>query len=669
MNNDSAPPQLSSPKIHLLIAFIFLVTGFAVYANSLSNPFLLEDKQFFIDNRKNIHGILGDLSASPQDVYFRPVVKVVIRLLYYFLRDSVWPYHFVNILLLCVTAWLLYAVVREIFRDHIMAFLTGLLFLVHPLNGIYVNFVTTIGFLLETIFMILTLKCFWNLVDEKKSIRIIRWGWVFLCWTLALMCHESAMAMPLYLFCLLVFVRKINLQRSFLWMIPVGIYLLIYFLFRLHFASFEHHLFSHFSLLKMNPIEYSASLVKLVLWYLRQLVYPVGVVVIWATPVVHKNVLLFSMCGGMLIGGFLYAMYRCRNSSAGRFGLCCVPAGLLPLSAAALIEPSRGLIIEPYWHIFSSIGFFLFLSSLIVSLRRRRKSIVIYGLAVILFFSWFFISRQNNKIWGNQEDYYTHWLKAAPDYKKVNCFLAQVYQNEKKYDPARACYSRCLTDNPSVKGNVYLNIGIMDLTEGKYKNARKNFETALQYAPDSLSIYTYLGIIAFLEDDLSRAQDYFLFAMKNDRFAILPRLNMASIYKKQGQLDDAVNMYEDILDIDPKHEAALVMLIQIYIEQKNEQKVFSVARRLLEVSRNPETLTNVGNIFAYAHLDQEALKAFRRAIAVYKNFTPAYWELGQFYVNRKQYAGALKVWQEGARIAPQEGRFKKGMSVLEKVVP
>ncbi len=204
-----------------------------------------------------------------------------------------------------------------------------------------------------------------------------------------------------------------------------------------------------------------------------------------------------------------------------------------------------------------------------------------------LVFSWSWMTRNYNELWAYPPQYLMFWKDRAPQYSKVNCHLAREYNTRGQYALARPYYEQCLTpDSLPSRIEYHASLGIMDLQEGKLASAKQHLQEALRLDPRSLSMYTHLGIIDFKEGDLERAEKLFLVHMQ-DKFAVLPRLNMASIYKKKNDLAGTVRMYEEVLSIDPREDRAFEGLMRIYILQNDRDKILQTARRIAAFSRNP----------------------------------------------------------------------------------
>ena len=125
-----------------LIAAIFVGVGLSLYANSFSNQMFWDDDDGILNN-----AFVKDWSYFPQyfsenliagaslvSNYWRPMLLAVYSFEWHLWGDSPIGYHLVNTLAHIASAILLFFLLFKLFRRRWLAFLTSLIFLVHPLQ-------------------------------------------------------------------------------------------------------------------------------------------------------------------------------------------------------------------------------------------------------------------------------------------------------------------------------------------------------------------------------------------------------------------------------------------------------------------------------------------------------------------------------------------------------
>lgn len=157
------------------ILIIVVVAG--VYANSLSGPFVFDDRGTVIDNHSIESLTSADVLRAPTEVPTagRPVVNVLFALNYAADGRDVAGYHAVNIALHIGCALMLFALVRRLTQDEWAALATALLFGVHPLASEVVNYLTQRT---ESTMALCMLVTFWAAVRAHEAPRDARWRWV-----------------------------------------------------------------------------------------------------------------------------------------------------------------------------------------------------------------------------------------------------------------------------------------------------------------------------------------------------------------------------------------------------------------------------------------------------------------------------------------------------------
>lgn len=157
------------------LLIILVVAG--VYANSLSGPFVFDDRGTVIDNPSIESLTSADVLRAPTELPTagRPVVNVLFALNYAADGRAVAGYHLVNIALHAGCALMLFALVRRLTEDEWAALATALLFGVHPLASEVVNYLTQRT---ESTMALCLLVTLWAAARAQDTRRDRRWMWL-----------------------------------------------------------------------------------------------------------------------------------------------------------------------------------------------------------------------------------------------------------------------------------------------------------------------------------------------------------------------------------------------------------------------------------------------------------------------------------------------------------
>ncbi len=114
--------------------------------------------------------------------------------------------------------------------------------------------------------------------------------------------------------------------------------------------------------------------------------------------------------------------------------------------------------------------------------------------------------------------------------------------------------------------------GITAFDEGRWEDAKKHFIDAQLQDPDNEKIYYNIGAAAYMNAQFDLAQGHFLQAAQTDDPKLKQKAmyNLANTYYRLGQLEDAVETYERLLDQFPEDEQARENLA--FVKQKMEEQ-------------------------------------------------------------------------------------------------
>jgi tetratricopeptide (TPR) repeat protein len=549
------------------VFYLYLFLGVLIYANGLNGPFMGDDHVFFEQRM----GLLSN------DVYFRPLAHAIPLFFHGLFGPNIFLYHAVNLVLFCLAAFCVYVFISAVFKGPLLGFLTGLLYLAHPINGIIVNYITASVFAAQVMFMLASLYfiCGHSEAGGRRILRnlkILRYAQddvlSLAFFVFSLMCHETAMALPIYAVCLLVFVKSLSWNKALRRTAWLWTFLAAYIVFHFKYASFNTTIFGQIAYLQLDFAQYLATLAKIIVWYFSKLIFLSGIVLAWSTPAVKEGLGLWLLVFVFLIAALAGGIFYFRKNKAVLLGLLWFFIGFAPVAFSCLAEPTQGFIIEPHWFVFSSLGFFLCLASALEKITFPSLRMAAIG---ILLFVWMMAGWGYNYLWADEERYDLYWMQAAPDFKVPRSFLARIYFNRHELERARSYYQSCMV-NAYADHVFYADLGLIDYMEGHLEAAKKNFHESLSIEPRMSEAWINLGSIALKENDLYAAGDYFIKAVQADPFAVSAGLA-------------------------PYEENALIKLLKAYWDKKDYQHVVPIAEVLGRYSRNPLTQRNVQIIF------------------------------------------------------------------------
>lgn len=519
-----------------VIAFCLAALCLVTYANSLSNGFLMDDYPMLIKNQHIGSPFFLQLVPPTQAqhlLYFRPVTHLLNLITYSWFKENPVGYHLLNLFLFYLACLSLYKLLTLILKDKHIPLLASLFLCTHPINGLLVNYKNATGLTLLILAVNLSLIHFLTAGEHRNKIPSYALG---LTWLLvALLCHEIVLAYPLYLAAILWYIKKYTLKDILSSLALIGIVFIPYLFFRVNFLGVKGNLIGTISSLHMSPLNFFATYVQLILWYLSKLVTLKGIVLMWDTPVIRDPAASWGLVGLGGIGflGVLGRLAQKTKRDEISLALSWIGIGFLPVAWACLSRPLFGIIIEPHWLIFSSIGYFLLLATLLVRLRNFVNSKLYAALLVTIGLFYLTSTWNYNYLWGDQKRYCRYWQALSPYAYGPNFWLGYAYLEEGNYRQARDPFRRIL------KGGVrdfetLGNLGLAEYRLGNLPAALNFFQESLAMNPRYADTHYYVGDIYLKSGQLKMAEFFFTQAVRLDPSLIDSQRKLTVIRQRQG---------------------------------------------------------------------------------------------------------------------------------------
>ena len=572
--------KLNKKKLWLPI-LILIGLGILIYAFNLHNGLFWDDDDWIVNNIfvhdlswSNLkfwfsHNTLAGVGLKSN--YYRPFLFFTFALNYAIAGLKPLVYHLTSNAIHIFNTILVFGLIRQIFssrfdlacpseasterrwgsskRSNLMAFLTALFFLVHPLQTEAVTYISGRGDMLVAMFMLLALVLFYRSETRGNNWR----GWAkvlsitFLA--LGLLSRETGIVFPFLalVFYMAVLFPRFDLEnpkgRTFLNSLKQGLLktwpyfavVSIYGLLRLTALNFLNTLNFY-----TEPNLYSENLhVRLftflpILWeYLKLLVVPVGLhmergatvyISFWQWPVwfigLGSGALLFWLI-------YLYRLYRKIHIKSLTFyvdnfrvwflGVLWFFITLAPVSG---ITPINALLYE-HWLYLPMVGFWLIVSFYLVKLwdfqdstffKSQSKSLYFGGrtlMAIMLITYLSFLgyqSIQRNILWGKPIEFYQDILKHEPQSARISNNLGNMYFNQGDKEQAEKYYRQSVEAGDAF-AQPYYNLGSILQSRGDIFGAIQLYEQAIQINPNFYYPYQNLAVIYAQQGKLTKAKE------------------------------------------------------------------------------------------------------------------------------------------------------------------
>ncbi len=112
--------------------------------------------------------------------------------------------------------------------------------------------------------------------------------------------------------------------------------------------------------------------------------------------------------------------------------------------------------------------------------------------------------------------------------------------------------------------------------------AKAAFDTAIERSPKRQAAYQNLVLLQMRENDLAAAAATLQQAIKQADHPDAFRIELAAVYERLGKPDDAIQVYDSALQIDPRSDVAANNLAMLLITYKKDQPSLKRARELTQ---------------------------------------------------------------------------------------
>ncbi len=654
-----------------LVFCILFVISLLTYANSLRNEFMIDDFGLIFGPTATVthhpkHLLSVITRADHADTFslghYRPVSDVFRVLLYYFLRDNGVGYHLVNIVLFAAFAALAFFFILSLTGSMTLGFWTSILFTVHPINTMAVNYITAHEVILYGIFALASLIAFNRFLQEGGR----RWYGISLTFfVLSFLTQELMVMLPAYLALMFVYDKGKRVKEAALTVFPyIGIAFL-YVAWRMQFASIKANLIDNIVSADMSLLQYAATLSALIGWYISKLIFPHQIVFLWNTQPLTGSALWAGVAVGILLVACLIVFFR-KFDRLGRLALSFFLLGLAPVSILCFIYRPMGLIIEPHWFFVASLGFFLGIAIVFNRCKKRLGRVALFSFWIVAGL-WMFATTQYNALWRTQKTYCRYWLEIAPDNHGPNFWMAHSYMEEGNFPLAREYFRRALVGG-FMDWQVYANWGLMAYMEGDGQKALQEYAKAASLYPRSGVIHNNVGLVFKERGEWEAAEKAFQNAIQDEPFLIEPRLNLSQVYVATGQMEKALALLKENFELDPYHEHNLYALAKLYAEGNDLQGLKSILPPLLKYGNNAIELIFVANQLAQSQLYKDAPPFYEKAMRLDPRHKTVYLELGKFLGNTGRLQQAIVVWEQGIAVAGAEDEFTALIEQARRII-
>jgi len=669
----------NSKRFTAACLLLLLTAGILLYSNAINAPLQFDDTGYIKDD-PGVHMIdldLGSLKKAaleglPRN---RPVPNITFAINYYFGRLAPAGYHWVNIIIHCLSSiflfffakdtLLLYAQFRQTNHTGLgnalnfstpkntaafIALFAAMLWLVHPVNSSAVTYIVQRMTSLAAMFYMLSLLLY---VKGRKSQQpgnslkgrtIIFFAGALLTGICAFASKQNTATLPLFILLYeWVFFQQLKPIQLKNLKVFVAFAVIVFAAAGLYYLGADpiERILNGYARRDFTPSQRLLTEFRVVIYYIGLLVFPGAsrFILDHDYPLSHSLITPFPTLISLaaIIALTSLAFYRPRHHTLLFFAVLWFFGHLMIESTVIPIE-----IIYEHRNYLPLMMPCLLVALYAYKLLQKYKWLYA-GILVLVIISLGTQTWQRNAIWQDPVVFARDGASKAPN----------------KFRPRH-------------------NLGVNLKDQGRMAEAITVFNQAIEIEPRNpekkskkAQCYNTLGLALLKNDEPVRAIDSFMQALKLVPDYHHAEINIARAMIKQGRPEDALTHLSAFLSKHPGVAEAHMTMGDAYVKLQNLQKAAVHFRKTLENKPNHAKAHNsLGNVLAQQGRTQKAISHFRQAIHIEPNFAGAYSNLGNTLARAGRFKDAIKNYEKALAINPEyqkaKGNLKKVKTFMKK---
>jgi Tfp pilus assembly protein PilF len=645
MKEDSIPCHCTLWRIFVFLSLLI----FLIYSNTFNASFHLDDFHSIVQNTKlqidNLYPRTIFDAVTGNKPFFRPVSNLSIALNWYFGKDDVTGYHYVNLTVHILTTFFLFLTIINLFNSpnlvgkykknkFFIAVLATTLWAINPIQTQAITYIVQRMAALAAMFYVMGLYCYIKArISNSVKDRFFWLLGLLISFLMAVGSKENAIMLPISLLILeMIFFQDMSNSkvRKFFFLSGCVLILIVFVsgVFLFMNGSFVDNILGGYKNRTFTIYERLLTEPRIVVFYLSQIFYPIAdrlsldhdIVLSTSlfTPWTTLPTILF------IVSLAVTAIWQMKKSPLYSFAILfflvnhVIESSIIPLEL--LFEhrnylPSLFLFLPVTAVIKRSINYYM------EEKKRGGMGVLLICFTVILLVMLGLGTYVRNMVWTDERTLFEDTIQKAPARARPYQNLASDYFIKTgDYEKAMALYKKSmyLDDNTRHKSEVISLINMANVYAKQKKNYKKvaeiykrvlslkpgyspvlyhlcltliqmgEMEEALVYIDQLLSKYPesaeYLNAKAFIlikQNDLDNALTYLIKAIEKAPDDEKILLSLGLLKNLSGKYVSAEHYLKRLYNRNPKNITALLLLIENSVNSGNIQQAEIYAENLI----------------------------------------------------------------------------------------
>lgn len=575
--------SFDSKRNRMVAMLVIAAATFISFFPSLFNAIDIWDDQFYVINNELIRDLSWD---GVKNIFaFNPVVGNYhpLTVLSYAVEYSVFElnpvmYHLDNLLLHIVNTILVFVFIYKLSGRFLVAFITSVLFGIHPMHVESVTWISERKDVLYALFFLIALIFWMDFKKERKQ------KYYFLAMLFFIMsCLSKGMAVTFSVIIILIdylLDKKINV-KSLINKIPFLIISLIFGLLTVKvqgesaaigftknevFTKLDKFFFANYSLF----------------FYIKKMILPFNLSGLYPYPLKSGGplpfVYYFSFPANLIL--FFLMFYSLKKTKKVMFGSLFFIVSILPV--LQILSVGAAIAADRYFYI-SSVGLFYLAGVGFDNVYKNktgtalRSAVIAFSAIVIVLFS--ILTFQRTKVWETRGTFWGDVAKKNPKLELPYLNRAIYYINIENKEGALADLNKAISIYPDYLEALKQRYLIL-IEKGQYDLALADLQRITKLEPDNVAAYMMIGEVygKYLND----IQNSLLYLNKaneinpND-FSVLS--NLGIVYAMKGDAVNALKFFNKALEMNPNDKTLLSNMSVLYSNIGEDDKAAEFQKR------------------------------------------------------------------------------------------
>jgi tetratricopeptide (TPR) repeat protein len=180
------------------------------------------------------------------------------------------------------------------------------------------------------------------------------------------------------------------------------------------------------------------------------------------------------------------------------------------------------------------------------------------------------------------------------------------------------------------------------------------YETALRLSPNNALIWNQWAQYLVQTNNLELAQEKLDSSFDLDSEFDETWIIQANLYTSQGLMEEAIEAYQQALEIAPRRTDVRLHLGDMYANENRHADAIDAYRSALEIQpRLNDAWLRIGDVYVLQNVITDAIAAYEQAIQIKPGQTNVWIRLGELYAQQNLTSNAISAYERALELDPE----------------